>query len=285
MAQRHMYRVRLKLFHPKFQTYLAKTQLSGSVPKPTYSTNMEKLTRSLFRLSRISHLRLQAAPPITAYWTTVRHYNTKPPASKKVESFARPIGEILDREIHEETAELSQHLTTDQFPGFSVETDDSDVKLTKQIGNTTTTIRFSVSSSLNEWPSEPQDDQNQAEGTSTKLVSMPEFQVQISKNNQTLEVSCFFEEMELDEESGEPYASEPMFAIDELVMYEGEPKETEFAVSAEYFQEDLQAALIQYLAEHGVDEEFSKNLVAFATSYEKKQYVGLMRRLRGFVSK
>lgn len=117
------------------------------------------------------------------------------------------------------------------------------------------------------------------------LVSMPEFQVQVCKNNHTLELSCYFEEVDHDEETGEPYSMAPTFAIEELVMYEGEPKETEFAVSAEFFQEDLQSALLDYIGEHGIDEEFAKNLVAFATSYEKKQYIGLMKRLKNFVSK
>lgn len=199
--------------------------------------------------------------------------------------------DILEREIQDETAELNQHLSTDQFPGFSVETDDSDVKLSKQVNGATVNVRFTVSSSLNEWPSEnhePQADgqqQEENENISTNLVSMPEFQVQINKNNHTLELSCYFEELETDEETGATYPDRPVFGIDELVMYEGEPKETEFAVSAEYFQEDLQEALLKYLADHGIDDDFAQNLVSFSTSYEKKQYIGLMNRLKKFVSK
>lgn len=281
---------------------------------------MDKLCRSvttLYRLPRFYplNLRLNATTnnyaanksPVSCFNTTtvsVRHYNSqKPPgpnlSGNKIfsgkheqndgEQQQLSIGEILEREIQDETAELNQHLSTDQFPGFSVETDDSDVKLSKQVGKATVTVRFTVSSSLNEWPAEnPEEGNQQAEeavAPNTTLVSMPEFQVQISKDNHTLELSCYFEEMEQDEETGEAYAVDPVFGIDELVMYQGEPKETEFSVSAEYFQDDLQAALLQYLAEHGIDDEFSKNLVAFATSYEKKQYIGLMKRLRGFVSK
>lgn len=221
----------------------------------------------------------------------VRHYQ-KPTSNQGLSStrFEQPkqITEILEREIQDESAELNQHLSTDQFPGFSVETIDSDVKLSKQIGKTTVTVKFTVSSSLNEWPAEgagqapPQSAEEQ--DMSTTLMSMPEFQVEITKNNRTLALNCLFEEMDHDEETGEPFSSDPMFAIDELVLYEGEPKETEFAVNAEYFQDDLQAALLQYLAEHGIDDEFAKNLVSFATSYEKKQYIGLMQRLKNFVS-
>lgn len=201
------------------------------------------------------------------------------------------IGEILDREIQDEMAEMNQHLSTDQFPGFSVETDGADVKLTKQVRGATVTVRFTVSSSLNEWPSdsqrpqEPDSDQQDPGTMNTSLVSMPEFQVQITRNKHTLELSCFFEEMELDDETGEPLAMDPVFSIDELVMYEGEPKETEFSVSTDYLQEDLQEALSQYLSEYGINDEFSRNLVGFATSYEKKQYVSLMKRLRNFVGK
>lgn len=199
---------------------------------------------------------------------------------------------VLEREIQEETSEINQRLSSDQFPGFSVETDGADVKLSKQIGDTTVTVRFTVSSSLTEWKTDAaveQDKQRSAEEEeddgSYGLISLPEFQVQITKNGHTLEVSCFYEDMEHDEETGEPYAMEPMFNVDELVMYQGEPRETEFAVSAEYFRDDLQDGLMHYLSEHGIDEEFSKNLSNFATNYEKKQYIGLLKRLKDFVSK
>ena len=52
--------------------------------------------------------------------------------------------EVLDREIQEELAELNKGLSSDQFPGFSVETEDADIKLSKQIGDSTVTVRFTV---------------------------------------------------------------------------------------------------------------------------------------------
>lgn len=200
---------------------------------------------------------------------------------------AMSLVDILDREIKDESAELNRHLQTDQFPGFSIETDGADVKLIRKVDNAVVTVNFTVSSSLADWPSdeqEPPTDPQQPPEMSTTLLSMPEFHVQISKGGKTLEVSCFFEEFEHDEETGESFSAEPIFSIDELVLYDGEPKETEFAVSAEYFQDDLQEALLNYLAKHGIDEEFSKNLVSFSTSYEKKQYISLMKRLKSFVA-
>lgn len=289
---------------------------------------MEKFCRSVslfYRLPRVSQLNLRFGPnastnisyaldsrqahskPINVWnQSYVRQYssNQRPPSGLSGSKFnpgqqnmnqeeesempQLSMAEILDREIQDETAELSQHLSTDQFPGFSVEANDADVKLTKQVGNATVTVRFTVSSSLTEWAPAQQaeiTEQTEEENINSKLVSMPEFQVQITKNNHTLEVSCYFEEMDVDEESGQPQPSEPYFNIDELVLYSGEPKEAEYAVSAEYFQEDLQQSLLDYLADHGVDEAFAKNLVDFSTSYEKKQYIGLMKRLKTFVSR
>ena len=204
--------------------------------------------------------------------------------------------QVLEHEIQEEVAELNQRLTSDQFPGFSIETDDADVKLTKQVGDSTVVVRFSVSSSLSEWRADSTDQDNQQAQTPSSsdqqqvgftysLLSLPDFQVQIIRNGRTFEVSCYFEELEHDEETGEPYSSDPVFHVDEVVLYEGEPKETEFAVSTEYFRDELQDGLFQYLTEHGIDDEFSKNLVAFATNYEKRQYIGLMKRLKEFVAK
>lgn len=278
---------------------------------------MDKICKSvthLYRLPRIGHLNLRLNAPVfqpisqvnASHWNyiTTRNYASQKPPSNPGLSGAKVYGgkhehdddaqnisivDILEREIQDESAELNQHLLTDQFPGFSVETDGADVKLTKQVGDTTVSVRFTVSSSLSEWPTEvaesKSEQKQESEGLNTTLMSMPEFQVQIGKNDHTLEISCYFEEMEQDEETGEPFAMDPVFSIDELVMYQGEPKETEFAVSAEYFQEDLQAALLQYLGEHGIDDDFAKNLVGFSTSYEKKQYIGLMKRLKSFVSK
>lgn len=282
---------------------------------------MDKICRSMstfYRLPRLGHLNLRLGPTATTNisyaiggetnkksnsWNvlSVRQYNSnhRPPSSglsgskpvvgshEEEESYQDipHLTEILEREIQDETAELSQHPSTDKFPGFSVETNESEVKLFKKINNTNVTVRFSVSSSLTESPDPSEDVNSQSEQPSTKLVSMPEFQVQISKNNQTLELSCYFEEEGVDEETGEPQSPEPVFSVDELVLYQGEPKETEFAVSAEYFQEDLQMSLHNYLAEHGIHDAFAKNLVDFATSYEKKQYINLMKRLKSFVSK
>jgi hypothetical protein len=195
------------------------------------------------------------------------------------------LSEVLENEINEETTELNSSLSSDQFPGFSVETEDADVKLTKQVGESTVVVRFTVSSSVAEWrtPSEQSGSQQQQEGYNYSLLSMPEFQVQIVRNGKTLEVNCYFEEMEPDEESDE-VTTDPLFHVDEIVMYDGEPKETEFAASTEYFREELQDGLLQYLAAHGIDDEFAKNLVSFATNYERKQYIGLMKRLKEFVS-
>lgn len=221
----------------------------------------------------------------------IRHLGSDPrhTMSRELDDKPQSFTQILENEIQEETVELNRSLSSDQFPGFSVETDDADVKLTKQVGDSTVVVRFTVSSSLSEWKTEPTteqtDSQQQQEGFNYSLLSMPEFQVQIMRNGKTLEVNCYFEEMEHDEEEGESYPTEPLFNIDEIVMYNGEPRETEFSVSTEYFREELQEGLLQYLAEHGVDDEFAKNLVSYSTNYEKKLYIGLMKRLKEFVSK
>lgn len=277
---------------------------------------MDKFLRSavsLYKVPRASHLtrlglststnsnyilncqRPQNQKKITFYpQVSIRQFNSHPkaPSNPKFgqsEEHEPSVVDILEREIQDESAELSQHLSTDQFPGFSVETVDADVKLSKQVRGAVVTVRFTVSSSLHEWTSPQTEEQTQSSEddppTNSRLLSMPDFQVQICKNDHTLEVSCFFEENDVDEETGETMGDEPTFGIDELVLYSGEPKETEFAVSAEYFQEDLQVALLDYLANHDIDDNFAKNLVEFATSYEKKQYIGLLKRLKNFVSK
>lgn len=245
---------------------------------------------------------LQSQQPFTSpkiNCQSVRRFNSqKPGATGGINKLRDAQGEeepnfvdVLEREIQGEQAELSSRLTSDQFPGYSVETDGSDVKLSKQVGNSSVVVRFTVSSSLAEWPNENTDNEKQAStpteqpDLSTSLVSLPEFEVQITKGDHTLEVSCFFDEMDSDEETGQPLFSEPVFNVDELVLYQGTPKETEFAVNAEYFSEEMQEALLHFLAKHGIDHEFTRDLVNFATNYEKKQYVSLLNRLKSFVAK
>lgn len=227
-------------------------------------------------------------------------YQTRQMSSDVRQTFSRgpahdddkplPLDQILEHEIQEEMQELNQRLSSDQFPGFSVETDGSDVKLTKQAGDSTVVVRFTVSSSLSEWKNESSEPKAGGEAQeespySYSLLSLPDFQVQVIRDGKTLEASCYFEEMDQDEESAEQYPVDPLFQIDEIVMYEGEPRETEFAVSTEYFREELQEGLLEYMANLGIDDEFAKNLVSFSTNYEKKQYIGLMKRLKEFVSK
>lgn len=196
-----------------------------------------------------------------------------------------PLSQVLDLEIKEELTELSQRLTSDQFPGFSVETENSEVKLSKQSRDTMIVIRFSVSSSLTEWQAAPEEGQTRdSEEPMFHLVSLPDFQVQMSRGGRTFEISCFFEEPDLDENTGEATPREPEFEIDEIVMYEGEPGDTEFSVSTEFFRDELHTSILEYLADHGIDKEFTKNLVSFATNYERKQYISLMKRLREFVA-
>lgn len=238
---------------------------------------------------------LQSLTPFSNSFLIAKRHKTD--AQPSASSFT----EILEREIEDEQAELGQQLSTDQFPGFSVETDGAEVKLTKKVGSETVTVRFNVSSSLNEWPTESGENvdaantdsqnnhsqsqqQNSAENFNTELLSMPDFQVQVSKGKSTLEFACYFEQADSEEEMDQSYIQDPIFNIDEIVLYESEPKQSEFAVNAEYFHEDLQSAMLRYLAERGIDDEFSKNLVQFATSYEKKQYIGLMQRLKKFIS-
>lgn len=255
----------------RVQPHLASSLNRFSIRQYNYlTTNPKQATAQKLYVNQTQSRRVQSC----------RSFGNSPTTSPQ-----STIVDVLEREIQDESVELSRQLSSDQFPGFSVETDNSDVKLSKKVENATVNVRFTVSSSLNEWSiSEPAQDESAP--MESKLLSLPEFQVQIVKGGSTLELSCYFEEDAGEVgEDGQPMSEEPYFCIDELVLYEGEPKDTEFAVSAEFFEEDLQAALLQYLADHGIDDTFTKNLVAFSTSYEKKQYIGLMKRLKNFVSK
>ncbi|VDM70245.1 unnamed protein product [Strongylus vulgaris] len=59
-----------------------------------------------------------------------------------------------------------------------------------------------------------------------------------------------------------------------------------YASSGKYIDPDLHDLLfVRYLEERGFDAQFCKTLVAYATHYEHSQYVGLLNKIKAFVSK
>lgn len=68
-------------------------------------------------------------------------------------------------------------------------------------------------------------------------------------------------------------------------MYSGEEMEDcDYSVSGDIMDGQLYDLLMNLLEERGVTNEFAEQLVEFSTSYEHGLYIGLLEKLKGFVS-
>jgi complement component 1 Q subcomponent-binding protein, mitochondrial len=138
------------------------------------------------------------------------------------------------------------------------------------------TISFNVNHTVDQ-EEEPEISPQQDQPDFGEMKSKPQFEIDIQKDNKTLSFTCSFLQGEAQE--GE---YNDVFAIDELTIYEGEHKESTYAVAGDVLDGYLYDLLMNYLEEKGVSNEFAEKLIDFSTSYEQHQYVNLLEQLSKF---
>ncbi|XP_022184003.2 complement component 1 Q subcomponent-binding protein, mitochondrial isoform X1 [Nilaparvata lugens] len=79
--------------------------------------------------------------------------------------------------------------------------------------------------------------------------------------------------------------SDDLFSIEDVVLYEGEWKETNYAVSGAVLDGYLYDILMNFLADKGITNEFVEKLSEFSTIYEHNLYISFLEGLRKFSSK
>jgi len=200
--------------------------------------------------------------------------------------------DFLKDEIEAEKKLGKQQLAGAQqpgIPGFKVEADQREVKLTKQHGSEKVTVTFDVNHTVDSdaaSETEPGKAAEQAQEPPAAMVSKPNFTVEVEKGGQKLVFECAFIEPDYAEEAANPEEYEDLFNIEEIYMYSGEFNEKNkiYAVSGGIIDGTLYDYLMTYLEERGVDNDFAQNLSRYATFYEHGQYVSLLQKLRDFVS-
>lgn len=154
--------------------------------------------------------------------------------------------------------------------------DGSDVTFTKKYNNEEITIKANVCYSV---------DAANPEADNGQMVCKPDFAIEIKKGNSILGLNCSFVQEEDNAEDGQRLDKfEDDFQINEISIYEGEFEKNNFAISGDVIDGNLYDMLINILEDRGIDQEFAKGLIEYATVYEHGQYVSLLKNLKKFFS-
>ncbi|CAL2037034.1 CBN-CRI-3 protein [Caenorhabditis brenneri] len=213
--------------------------------------------------------------------TIPRHFSQ----TAKVMSVTPELQQALNREIEAEQQLSKDNLqgsVAPSFAGFAVTTKEAEVRLTKKNGNEDILVVFNVNHSVD--MDEGLDDEP-SQAVAPVPVALPPFTVEITKGDQRL---CFHLELVPVDDQPDEYD----FRVEEFYVApsakngnEDVPSEV-YASSGKYIDPDLHDLLfVRYLEERGLDARFCKTLVAYATHYEHSQYVGLLDKIKKFISK
>ncbi|XP_014664967.1 PREDICTED: complement component 1 Q subcomponent-binding protein, mitochondrial-like [Priapulus caudatus] len=199
----------------------------------------------------------------------------------------KDLSEFLTEEIEAEKSTVQQP-GLPNVDGFDISTDGSVVTMVKAFNSEKVTLTFNVSNTVDVGAQEGQFEAKDEKGAeASSMVSKPDFTVEVKKGNQTLVFQCsIIDDMEQSAEGGETqedgYADS--FQIDEVAIHESEYTDSTYTVSADIMDGNLYDLFMNFLDERGVKNDFSDKLVQYATAYEHKLYIGLLEKLKGFVS-
>ncbi|XP_059612380.1 complement component 1 Q subcomponent-binding protein, mitochondrial [Phlebotomus argentipes] len=189
----------------------------------------------------------------------------------------RELVEFLTEEIvAEKKAQKVKSIPT-TVEGFKVKINGPEVELTKEGDKETVTISFNVNHTV-DTDEEAEVDPNMDKPNLAEMKSKPQFEVDIVRGSQTLSFTCSF--LQNQGEDAEGYND--IFGIDELVLYDGEWKDNNYAVAGDVLDGYLYDLLMNLLEEKGISNEFVDKLSEFSTIYEHSQYIDLLERLSKF---
>lgn len=192
--------------------------------------------------------------------------------------------ELADFLVEEIEAEKKARKSA-QLPkveGFDAKLEGSEVTLTKTFNQETVTVRLNVNHSVDAEDAEEFSANQDKAPEPGEMKSKPNFTVEIERDGKKLFFSCTFNEAVEPEGQPENYNS---FGVAEFAIYEGEWSDEVYTVSGDIMDGYLYDLLMNMLEERGISSEFGFSLVNFCTVYEHSLYIGLLEKLRGFVSK
>lgn len=186
--------------------------------------------------------------------------------------------EFLQEEIETEKGSLAAHLPS-QLDGFQVKFDGAEVELTKAGASEKILIKFNVNHTVDAENDENLefDNQQQAQQEPPKLLSKPNFEVDIVKKDTTLSLSCTFL-------GGQPQEGEydDVYGIEELTIYKGQHSEKVYACAGDMLDGYFYDLLMNLLSEKGVTDEFVHKISELATQYEQSLFVNMLQDAKKF---
>lgn len=192
------------------------------------------------------------------------------------------LADFLVEEIEaEKKARKSAQLPT--IEGFETKLDGSEVTLTRTFNQETVTVRLNVNHSVDAEDADEFSANQDKAPEPGEMKSKPNFTVEIERGGKKLFFSCTFNETADAEGQTESYADS--FGVAEFAIYEGEWSEEVYTVSGDIMDGYLYDLLMNMLEERGISSEFGFSLVNFCTVYEHSLYIGLLEKLKDFVSK
>ncbi|XP_031637760.1 complement component 1 Q subcomponent-binding protein, mitochondrial [Contarinia nasturtii] len=186
--------------------------------------------------------------------------------------------EFLKDEIESEKSTLAGHLPSD-LNGFRIKFDVAEVELTKSLPDEKVIVKFNVNHSVDADENENMDfdNQQQAQQEQPKLLSKPNFEVDIVKNGTTLSLSCTFLGGQVQE--GE---YDDVYGIEELTIFRGEHSEKVYACAGDMLDGYFYDLLMNLLGEKGINDEFVNKISELATQYEQTLFINLLQDTKKF---
>jgi len=115
-----------------------------------------------------------------------------------------------------------------------------------------------------------------------EMLSRPNFEVDLIKpGGKTISFTCsYVNPEETGEEANQEEGLDDLFAIDEVVMFEGEKhSDSCYAVAGDILDGYLYDLLMTMLEERGVDNTFAERLSEWCSSHEHGQYINLLEQI------
>ncbi|BES95994.1 complement component 1 Q subcomponent-Hypothetical protein protein [Nesidiocoris tenuis] len=192
----------------------------------------------------------------------------------------KELADFLTEEIAAEKKLQTVKNIPTELDGFKVNLDHAEVSLVKKSGDETIEVNFNINHSVDA-DVEPEINPTADKPELGAMKSRPVFEVEIKKGAQTLGFTCTI--VSPSSESSENEYND-LFTIDEVVLYDGEWVEKNYAVSGEVLDGTLYDLLMNMLEDKGITNDFVEKLVEFSTSYEHSKYIGLLEKLQKFAS-
>ncbi|KAL1452095.1 hypothetical protein WDU94_006407 [Cyamophila willieti] len=187
--------------------------------------------------------------------------------------------DFLSEEIQAEKKIQKSKTIPSEIDGFQVKLNGPEVSMEKTVGSEKIEIHFNVNHSVDA-DAEPQIDPSMDE-PEVEMKSKPTFEVNFIKGKTTLGFTCTF--IPPDSESSEDGYND-LFSIDEVTIFDGEWKDSHYAVSGEVLDGPLYDLLMNYLEEKGISNEFVDKLSNLSTGYEHASYINLLSEIQKFTS-